>query len=62
VDALRALYPDNEALAAISDESRVIVSEPLGDLPGAWNVAPEAHVGIIQPGADELRPFAPRRP
>jgi hypothetical protein len=39
----------------------VIVSEPLGDLPGAWNEAPESHVGIAQPGADELRPFQPRR-
>jgi predicted glutamine amidotransferase len=29
------------------------------DLPGAWNEVPESHVGIVQPGADELRPFAP---
>ena len=49
-----------EELANLSDESRVVVSEPLGDLEGAWNEVPEAHVGIIQPGADELRPFTPR--
>ena len=62
MDALKALYPENEALAALSDESRAVVSEPLGDLPGAWNEVPESHVGIIQPGNDELRAFAPQRP
>jgi hypothetical protein len=61
MDALRDLHPELEELAALSDETRVIVSEPLGDLPGAWNEAPESHVGIAQPGADELRPFQPRR-
>ena len=61
MDALKALYPENEALAGLSDETRVVVSEPLGDLEGAWNEVPESHVGIIQPGDDELRPFAPQR-
>ncbi len=61
MDALKALYPDSEELAGLSDETRVVVSEPLGDLPGAWNEVPESHVGIVQPGADELRPFTPRR-
>ena len=61
MDALKALYPENEALAALSDETRVVVSEPLGDLEGAWNEVPESHVGIIQPGDDELRPFTPQR-
>jgi predicted glutamine amidotransferase len=62
MDALKALHPDSEELAALSDETRVVVSEPLGDLPGAWNEVPESHVGIIQPGADELRPITPREP
>ncbi len=62
LDALRAAYPEIEELAGLSDETRVVVSEPLGDLPGAWNEVPEAHVGIVQPGADELRPFIPGRP
>jgi predicted glutamine amidotransferase len=56
---LKELYPDNEELQQLSDEARAIVSEPLGDLPGAWNEAPESHVGIVQPGIDELRPFSP---
>jgi predicted glutamine amidotransferase len=61
MDTLKALYPESEELAALSDETRVVVSEPLGDLPGVWNEAPESHVGIVQPGLDELRPFAPAR-
>ncbi len=61
MDTLRALHPELEELGALSDETRVVVSEPLGDLPGAWNEVPESHVGIIQPGDDELRPFTPHR-
>ena len=61
MDSLKALYPDIAELAALSDETRVVVSEPLGDLEGAWNAVPESHVGIIQPGQDELRAFTPRR-
>jgi predicted glutamine amidotransferase len=60
MDALRELHPEFAELGGLSDETRVVVSEPLGDLAGAWNEAPEAHVGIVQPGQDELRPFTPR--
>jgi predicted glutamine amidotransferase len=62
LDNLKALHPELGELAALSDETRVIVSEPLGDLPGAWNEVPESHVGVVQPGEDELRPFAPHLP
>jgi predicted glutamine amidotransferase len=62
MDTLKSLYPEIVELARLSDETRVVVSEPLGDLPGAWNEVPESHVGIVQPGVDELRPFAPLRP
>jgi predicted glutamine amidotransferase len=60
LDTLKALHPELAEIAELSDETRVIVSEPLGDLPGAWNEVPESHVGIVQPGEDELRPFVPR--
>jgi glutamine amidotransferase len=60
MDHLKALYPESEELARLSDETRVVVSEPLGDLARAWNEVPESHVGIVQPGEDELRPFTPR--
>jgi predicted glutamine amidotransferase len=59
VRTLRALYPENELLRDLGGESRLVVSEPLGDLPGAWNEVPEASYGVIQPGQDELHPFAP---
>jgi predicted glutamine amidotransferase len=59
VRTLRALYPENELLRDLGDESRLVVSEPLGELPGAWNEVPEASYGVIQPGQDELHPFTP---
>jgi predicted glutamine amidotransferase len=60
VATLRAQHPDNPVLHDLSDETRLIVSEPLGDLAGAWNEVPEAHYGVVQEGQDELRPFTPR--
>jgi predicted glutamine amidotransferase len=59
--ALKQLYPEDGELQRLSDEARAIVSEPLGDLAGAWNEVPESHIGIVQPGQDELRAFNPRR-
>jgi predicted glutamine amidotransferase len=60
VPTLRALYPDNTLLWELSDEARLVVSEPLGDeLPGAWQEVPESSYGVIQPGQDELHPFVP---
>lgn len=60
VDDLRALHPDVAFLRDISDETRLVVSEPLGDLPGAWNEVPESSYGVIQPGQDVLRHFEPQ--
>jgi predicted glutamine amidotransferase len=57
--ALKLLYPEDARLQGLDDESRLVVSEPLGDLVGAWNEVPEASYGVIQPGQDELHPFAP---
>ena len=62
VRTLRAQHPDNPALHEVSDESRLVVSEPLGDLAGAWNEVPESSYGVIQEGQDELLPFKPRTP
>ena len=59
---LRDLYPELEVLRTLGDETRLVVSEPLGDLPGAWREVPESSCGIIQPGDDEIRPFVPTRP
>lgn len=62
VDTLREQHPEVEVLQRLSDESRLVVSEPLGDLRGAWNEVPESHYGVVQGGQDELRPFTPRPP
>jgi len=59
VRTVRKLHPERERLQEVSDESRFIVSEPLGDLTGAWNEVPESSYGVIQEGEDELRPFQP---
>ncbi|WMX43916.1 class II glutamine amidotransferase [Streptomyces roseicoloratus] len=59
VDALRRLHPDIAFLRELSEESRLVVSEPLGDLPGAWSEVPESSYGVIQPGLDEMHRFAP---
>jgi glutamine amidotransferase len=59
VSTLRELYPELEAIQDLDDDSRLIVSEPLRDLPGAWNEVPESSYGVVQPGEDELHPFAP---
>jgi predicted glutamine amidotransferase len=59
VDTLRALHPDAAFLRDVGDETRLVVSEPLGDLPGAWHKVPESSYGIVQPGADSLHAFEP---
>jgi predicted glutamine amidotransferase len=59
VRTVRELHPELAILQAVSDESRIIVSEPLGDLRGAWNEVPESSYGVVQEGDDELRPFRP---
>jgi glutamine amidotransferase len=60
LDELRALHPDVAQLADLSEESRVVLSEPLGDLEGAWNEVPESSWGVVQEGQDELHRFGPR--
>jgi predicted glutamine amidotransferase len=61
VRTLKMLYPDDIRLQALGDESRLVVSEPLGNLVGAWNEVPESSYGLIKPGRDELHTFTPTR-
>jgi glutamine amidotransferase len=56
---LRALHPELPLLQTVSDESRLIVSEPLGSLSGAWNEVPESTCVVVEPGEDEIISFAP---
>jgi predicted glutamine amidotransferase len=62
IETLRELYPDNELFQIADVETRLIVSEPLGDLKGAWNEVPEASWGVVKPGDDELHSFVPVLP
>jgi predicted glutamine amidotransferase len=62
VSTLRELYPDREFLQEVSDDARLVVSEPVGDLPGAWIEMPEASYGVVRKGDDQLLPFAPKPP
>ncbi|KQX78155.1 class II glutamine amidotransferase [Streptomyces sp. Root1310] len=60
VETLRSLHPDLGFLREVSDETRLIVSEPLGDMPGAWNKVPEGTYGVVQPGGDDIVQFVPQ--
>ncbi len=59
VATLRAQYPDNPVLHRLSDDARLVVSEPLGELQGAWREVPESTCVVIRHGSEELRPFGP---
>ena len=62
VRLLRQQYPDREILREVSDDARLVLSEPIGDLPGAWVEMPEASYGVVSQGGDEVLPFAPQPP
>jgi predicted glutamine amidotransferase len=62
VRTLRELYPDREILQQVSDDARLVLSEPIGDLPGAWLEVPEASWGMVGEGDAELLPFRPIAP
>jgi predicted glutamine amidotransferase len=62
IETLRELYPEEMLFRALDEDTRLVVSEPLGDLAGAWNEVPESSYGVIQDGRDELHDFTPVPP
>jgi predicted glutamine amidotransferase len=62
IPTLRQQYPDREPLREVADDARLVVSEPIGDLPGAWIEMPEASYGVVTKGEDRLMSFAPEPP
>jgi predicted glutamine amidotransferase len=58
VESLRALYPERERFAHFSDEARVVVSEPLLDLPGVWREIRPGTAITVQKTLEE-RTFRP---
>ena len=59
VQGLRALYPGNPLVREASNDARLIVSEPLGDVPEAWNEVPESSYALIRHNRHEIHPFEP---
>jgi predicted glutamine amidotransferase len=62
VESLRELYPERERFAHFSAEARVVVSEPLVELPGLWHGLPAGSAMIVGKGGVEQLPFVPRPP
>ena len=62
IPVLRQQYPERELLREVSDDARLVVSEPIGDLPGAWVEMPEASYGVFGKGGEQLLSFAPKPP
>src|ERR1700729_677310 len=62
VPTLRKLYPERQLFQDVSDNARLIVSEPLGDVAGVWNEVPESSWGVIGPDREEMQPFRPKAP
>ncbi|MET9689753.1 class II glutamine amidotransferase [Streptomyces sp. NPDC006514] len=59
-ETVRHLHPEVPYLREVSDETRLVVSEPLGDLPGVWNELPESSYVVIPSGPDtDFLPFVP---
>jgi predicted glutamine amidotransferase len=55
-------HPERELYEEVSEDAHMVVSEPLGEIPGVWNEVPEATCRIVGHGRDELRPFRPQAP
>ena len=62
ISTLRHQYPDNPALHELSDDARLVVSEPLGDLRGAWREVPESSYVVVHGAGEDISRFAPETP
>jgi glutamine amidotransferase len=59
VATLRAQFPDNPIFANVSDDARLIVSEPQGSLSGVWQEFPQSGCCSFHSGQSDMRPFSP---
>jgi predicted glutamine amidotransferase len=59
VTTLREHYPNNPMLQELSDDARLVVSEPLGGLRGAWREVPESSGIVIRGGEMTVSGFEP---
>jgi glutamine amidotransferase len=56
---LKDMYPNDSRFDMFDDESRFIVSEPLGNVPGVWNKVPESSCVTVNGKSIEVTPFEP---
>ncbi|PWC05539.1 class II glutamine amidotransferase [Agromyces badenianii] len=57
IPTLQEMYPDVPRLKLFGENARVVVSEPLNDLPGAFVEVPESVVAILGPEGYHYEPF-----
>lgn len=57
IPELRELYPDAARLEVFGDKAKVVVSEPLNDLPGAFLEVAESTVAIVNDDGYHHEPF-----
>jgi predicted glutamine amidotransferase len=62
VTTLQEMYPEKTDLEKVGPHARIIVSEPLSDLQGAFHEVPEGSVAVLTQDSYEHRPFEPAAP
>jgi predicted glutamine amidotransferase len=62
IGTLQQMYPDFEDLQLLPGDAHAVMSEPLGNLPGAWSEVAVSTAVHLTRGSIDVRPFAPRQP
>ena len=57
ISTLRPSTPTTPCCTSLSDDARLVVSEPLGDLRGAWREVPESTCLVVRGGTEEMLDF-----
>ncbi|QCX27802.1 class II glutamine amidotransferase [Nocardioides jishulii] len=60
IATLQQQYPGNQMLRRLSEDAKVVVSEPLSDLKGAWREIPESTCLVLHKGQEQMLPFEPQ--
>nr|BFE56882.1 class II glutamine amidotransferase [Dactylosporangium thailandense] len=61
LDTLRTMYPENPVLQQVEERTRIVVSEPLGGLVGAWQPVAESSYELVTPDGNTVGSFRPDR-
>ncbi|GII55891.1 class II glutamine amidotransferase [Planotetraspora thailandica] len=59
---LRELHPEMFETMELAEDARVVVSEPLRDMPDIWIEVPESTYTVIEHEVFEMHPFYPKFP